>query len=135
MGIRDRLASKAQAPAGGDYPDAVKLTEVGDEVAGIVTAVRTDVDTQYGDADVLQIDDEIRGEEVALWATSYQLKLGLIDGDNALGRQVETGDEVYIRFEGKVPTDNGNTVNTYAIAVAAGEGNPDDGDDDDDVPF
>lgn len=134
MSIRDRLKGKAEQPGGGDFPDTVKFEDVGDEVAGVVTGVRQ-VTTDYGEATVIALDDEIRGEEVAFFATNHNLKVAFVEGENELDRPVRKGDGIYARYEGKSQTKNGNTVKNFAVAVDAGDAPAADDDAEDEPPF
>lgn len=119
----DQFAQQAQQPqGGGDGPDAIKLTEPGDYVYGVVTATKYGLTTQYGEADLIELSDQQRGP-VALWCTNAQLRNGIVNGQNQTGRPVQTGDLVYIRFDGKQQLDGGKTLSLFSINVQAPGGN------------
>lgn len=123
MSLRDQMRQQAAPVAGGgDYPDAIKWTTPGQEVCGPVTDVRL-VQTAAGSDWVVEVDDEQSGP-VSMWCSTIALKNALIQGANQVGRQVAPGDQVYIRFDGKQPTPNGNTMNTYSVFVQDGSGAP-----------
>lgn len=118
------MAQGAQRPAVGDgeYPDSVKLTQPGEYIYGLVADVR-DVNTEHGPRTVLEVDDQQRGR-ITFWCGNVQLIAGLVDGRNQLGRKVQAGDVVYVRFDGKEQIQGGRTVSNFAINVAAGQAPP-----------
>lgn len=119
----NQFAQNAEQPqGGGEGPDAIKLQQEGEYVYGIVTATKYGLTTQYGEADLIEMNDQQRGP-VALWCTNAQLKNGIVNGQNQTGRPVKTGDLVYIRFDGKQALDGGKTLSLFSINVQAPGGN------------
>lgn len=115
----NQFAQNATTPVinDGDYAPTIKLETPGEYLYGQIADIRL-VNTQYGDTYVLEVNDQQRGQ-VAMWLSNVQLRAGLVEGRNQLGRQVHTGDIVYIRFDGKQPLDGGRTVSNFSINVAA----------------
>lgn len=115
----NQFAAAATQPAGGgDGPDAIKLTEPGEFLYGVVTATKYGLTTQYGDADLIEMADQQRGP-VAFWCTNAQTRNGIVNGQNQAGRPVQTGDLLYVRFDGKQALDGGKTLSLYSINVQA----------------
>ena len=72
----NQFAAAATQPAGGgDGPDAIKLTEPGEFLYGVVTATKYGLTTQYGDADLIEMADQQRGP-VAFWCTNARPATG-----------------------------------------------------------
>lgn len=120
----NQFAAAAQRPAvaDGDFAETIKLTQPGEFIYGQVVAVR-DVNTQYGNKTVLEVNDQQRGV-VSMWVSNVQLVAGLVEGNNQLQRPVQRGDLLYVRFDGKQELDNGRQVSNFAINVAAGQPPP-----------
>ena len=123
MSNRDDMRNGATSPQGGSGAEKFKFTEAGEEVFGQVTAVRLNIDGPHGPFDIVEIADEERGE-IAVFGTNYQLKRGLIDGDNPVGRRVAVGDTVLIAYQGKEDIGQGKTVANFQINVLDGGGTP-----------
>lgn len=93
------------------FPDPW-MPEPGDELFGVVTAMRDGVPTQYGPCPVVEI-VRFRGKEpVSVWLYSTVLR-------RAFEREnVQPGETVLIRYQGKSqPDGGGNAYHHYALRV------------------
>ena len=117
----DRAAMAAGASTPNvEGPPVFKFTQPGDEVFGQVTRASFGFETQFGIGNVIEVADEQRGE-ITVWLSNAQLDAGLVQGRNQLGRRVQEGDVVYIRFDGKTNIQGGKTLSQFAINVQAGQ--------------
>lgn len=122
---RDQMVQGAITPTA-DGPPKKVWTQPGDEVFGRVLLVKTDLSIP-GNSDLgslIEVDQGQPAGTCTVWTTAAQLKAGLVEGRNQLGRPVAAGDIVYIRFDGKTAIEGGKTLNTFAINVQAGAGAP-----------
>lgn len=117
---RAEAAQAAVRPASQEYGDreTVKFTEPGQEVYGIVAKVALGVGKK-GDIDLIEVDDEELGE-ITVFLGNLGLQQGLVEGSNNLGRPVQKGDTVYIRFDGEEVLEHGNTFKHYAVYLEGG---------------
>ena len=96
-----------------------KFHNPGDEVFGQVTRAQFGIQTKFGEGNLVDVNDHRFGA-VTVWLGNVQLKSGLVDGNNQLGRQVQPGDIVFIRFDSVTPLDGGKTVKNFSINLQAG---------------
>lgn len=92
----------------------------GTELYGQVITARYGVTTPHGVGHLLEVRDHVAGD-VTVWLSNVQLQAGIVEGRNQLGRPVQGGDIVYIRFESLEPRPGGKTLKNFAINVAAGQ--------------
>lgn len=104
-------------------PPKFTFQNPGDEVYGQVDLVRFDVETKFGAANLIEVSDVQRGP-VTVWLSNVQLETGLVQGRNQLGRPVQQGDTVYIRFDSTEAREGGKTLKHFAINLAPGEQAP-----------
>lgn len=116
--LREQMAAGAVAPSM-DTGEVFKFTQAGETVCGEIIVAKFDIVTKYGDADLIEVSDDKRGQ-VTVWLTNAQLRTGLVEGRNQIGRRVDVGDKVFIRFDGITQLDDGKTVKNYSINVQAG---------------
>ena len=115
------MAKGAVNPTKADQANSTfKFTEKGQELYGTVEKVAIDIITDYGKASLIEVNDEDEGL-VTLWLSQAQLKRGLVNGGNPLGRQVIEGDIVYIRFDGETKLDGGRTMKNFSVNLKAAE--------------
>lgn len=115
--LREQMAAGAVAPSM-ESGDVFKFTTPGETVCGEVIVAKFDIVTKYGEADLIEVSDDKRGQ-VTVWLTNAQLRAGLVDGRNQIGRRVDVGDKVFIRFDGVTALEDGKSVKNYSINVQA----------------
>lgn len=115
----DQLRQGATTPEAEGYPKFTFDTP-GTELYGQVMAARFGIETRFGDADLIEVNDHVQGP-VTLWLSNVQLKAGLVEGRNQLGRPVADGDLVYVRFDRSEPRPGGKTLKHFSVNLAAGQ--------------
>lgn len=123
--LRERMAANATQPST-DNSSVFRFSTPGETVCGDVIVAKFDIVTKYGDADLIEVSDAKRGQ-VTVWLTNAQLRAGLVDGHNQLGRRIRVGDTVFIRLDGTTDLEDGKTVKDYSIALEEGTVSPDAG--------
>lgn len=115
------LAQQAVRPATGNYETLpnIKLDTPGQSIFGVIEEIK-EVSTQYGDRTVVTIAEQTMGR-AQLWASQTQLRSGLVDGQNNLGRPARAGDTVYVEYEGQQQIDGGRQVKNFRVAIADGQ--------------
>lgn len=127
MSIASMLENTLVTPEMGDL-NTFKFLNPGDQIAGTIQAVKWDFKTKAVEsADLVSIIDETDGQKKDVWLSTVQLKVGLktspVSHDGQpLGRAVQAGDQVMIRFLRNEQIDNNRTVKVFGIGIIPGDG-------------
>lgn len=127
MSIASMLENTLVTPEMGDL-NTFKFKNPGDQIAGTIQATKWDFKTKAVEsADLVSILDETDGQKKDIWLSTVQLQMGLKTSPVAhdgrpLGRPVQAGDQVMIRFLRTEQTDNNRTVKVFGIGIIPGNG-------------
>jgi hypothetical protein len=110
--MTDDVLARLRKEADREFAPAWRPTQPGDEVAGVVTAIRPSVHTSFGPVPVVELDRLDTREPVAVWAVHTVLR-------NELARQRPVpGETVLVRYLGTVTPDGGGpSYESYRVVV------------------
>ena len=120
---RAAMAAMATSPPS-EGPPKISWTQQGQDVHGDVTRVEFDkqIQGQPEPAHLMEVNDEQHGP-VTVWLSTTQLRSGFLHGVNQLGRRVQVGDRVYIRYDGEKPSGPGKSpTKLFSIALVGPQG-------------
>jgi hypothetical protein len=108
----DDVLTRLREQADREHAPAWRPTQAGEEVAGVVTAIRPRVHTAFGPVPVVELARLDDGQPIAVWAVHTVLK-------NELVRQRPApGEMVLIRYCGPVTPDAGGPAyESYRVVV------------------
>jgi hypothetical protein len=106
--IRERMQKRLDE----GYPPAWLPEEVGEELVGVVVAIKPAVRTQYGPCPVVTVVTPGTGTKYSVWLTHVVLKQEFVR------QRPEPGEAIALRYEGEVrPEGGGAAYENYSLVV------------------